>query len=234
MHLIGTIYFKKNVTAFESPSPVTNPLKYFDKERSVQQHDEVWLENIRENIWDHIKFENEIIPSTEALYFHWKSSRWVINMQAHQNSMVLRPITNYGWTVTEGNKVTVIWDSPGKIQAIQERQCLLIKGCRCIAGCMTGRCACKRNKRHAMFERMPVQKLQKHYFNHTGYTRTGWTCPSRQRRQCRPYKEHGSIRRLDGWRWRHNWYRRGWEPMTFSDLYIMLRQVLFCIIYIAW
>ena len=35
----------------------------------------------RQNFWDRIKFENEMIPFTDALYLHWKRSCWIFMWQ---------------------------------------------------------------------------------------------------------------------------------------------------------
>lgn len=127
MRLIGTIYFRKYATAFEVTSPVTHFLTF--ALGSPRQQHEIWLEDIRQNIWDCIKFENEMIPSNEALNLHWQRSCWVIHMwaQADQNTMILQPITDYGWTLTDGSNLTVVWDSPNNIEAIRESE-LTIEG----------------------------------------------------------------------------------------------------------
>ncbi len=148
MQLIGTLYFKKHATGFESSSPATHFLKFATTGTSMLQQHQSWLEDIRQNIWDRVKFENEMIPSNEALYLHWKRSCWVLHMwrQADQNYLVLQPVTNYGWTLTEG-KLCIVWDTPSNLQVIRDRVSLLLRGCKCATGCATGRCGCKRSKR---------------------------------------------------------------------------------------
>ncbi len=46
--------------------------------------------------------------------------------QADKSTMVLQPITNYGWTVTD-DKLSIIWDSPSNLQAIRQRVTLLLR-----------------------------------------------------------------------------------------------------------
>ena len=58
--------------------------------------------------------------------------------------MVLEPITEYGWTLSD-NKLAVLWDTPQYIEAIRQRVRLLLKQCKCVTGCTTKRCSCKRN-----------------------------------------------------------------------------------------
>lgn len=60
----------------------------------------------------------------------------------------LQPITNYGWDVSD-SKLTMVWDTPENTQAIQNRVSLLLKGCKCVTGCTTRRCSCKKNERAA-------------------------------------------------------------------------------------
>ncbi len=148
MRLIGCVYFKKHATAFELPSPATHFLKFAVAGKTTQEQHRDWLQDIRHSIWDRIKFENEMIPSTEALYLHWQRSCWVLQMwrQANQNNLSLTPISSYGWTVTEG-QLSIVWDTTGNIQAIHDRVATLLKGCKCATGCSTGRCGCRKNNR---------------------------------------------------------------------------------------
>ena len=151
LRLIGTVYFKKHVTAFETPSPANHFLNFSSAHTTIQQHHQDWLEDIRQNIADRITFDNDMIPSNEALFYHWKRSCWVLHMwrQADKNNMVLQPITEYGWTLSD-NKLTVVWDTPENVQAIRARVNLLLKGCKCVTGCTSKRCGCKK-KKHTLF-----------------------------------------------------------------------------------
>ena len=49
--------------------------------------------------------------------------------QADKDSMVLQPITKYGWTLRE-TKLTLFWGTPQNKQAIHDRVNLLSKGCK--------------------------------------------------------------------------------------------------------
>ena len=90
-----------------------------------------------------------MLPSTEALFLHWQRSCWVIHMweQADRNTMTLEPITHHGWNITD-EKLTVVWDTPQNIQAVRDRVKLLLRGCKCVTGCTTGRCGCKKMNQH--------------------------------------------------------------------------------------
>lgn len=146
LRLIGTVYFKKHATGFETPSPANHFLKFSGTHTTILQQHKDWLEDIRQNVADRSTFDNDMIPSNEALYYHWKRSCWVTHMwrQGDKNNMVLQPITEYGWTLSD-NKLTVLWDTPENMEAIRQRVHLLLKGCKCVTGCTTRRCGCKKN-----------------------------------------------------------------------------------------
>ncbi len=143
VRLIGTIYFKKHATGFDTPSSVTHFRKFSDQ-NSLQQHT-AWLEDIRQNIWDRISFESDMIPSIDALWRHWSRTCWVLHMwhQADQNTMRLEPIAEYGWTI-EGSTLAIDWDSSSNVEAIKQRVMVLTRGCKYKTGCSTARCGCKK------------------------------------------------------------------------------------------
>ena len=85
---------------------------------------------MRENIADRTTFDSSMIPSDQALYFHWKRACWVIHMwsQAESHNMVLEPITEYGWSV-HNDQLRVVWDTDENMAAVRDRvNVLLIKG----------------------------------------------------------------------------------------------------------
>jgi len=80
LRLVGTVYFKKYATAFKMQSPATHFIQFCTATHSIRQQHTAWLEDIRNNIWDRIPFENEMVPSDDALYLHWRRSCWVLHM----------------------------------------------------------------------------------------------------------------------------------------------------------
>ena len=143
--LIGTVYFKKHATAFESSSPESHFKSFLSSSTDVEEQHRNWLEDIRQNSWDRITFEAEMVPSTEALWRHWKRSCWVINMwrQADRNTMQVADITSCGWNVIDGI-LSIDWDSDENQATVNERVLLLTKGYKCKTGCTTGRCGCRK------------------------------------------------------------------------------------------
>lgn len=98
VRLIGSIYFKKNNTGFDDSSPATHFLRYAGSSATGLKGHTQWLEDIRQNSWDRIGYENDMVPSLEALWRHWKRSCWVMDMwrQADQNRIEVKPVTDYG------------------------------------------------------------------------------------------------------------------------------------------
>ena len=131
------------------PSPVILFNKYNNPTTTALEQHCLWLEDIRQNIWDRIQFEDETIPSVDSLYRHWKRACWVIDMwhQSNRNIMELKHLTDFGWII-EGDTLTFDWDSQENFAAVQQRVASLIRGCKCRTGCGTLRCGCKKNGKH--------------------------------------------------------------------------------------
>ena len=141
--LVGTAYFKLHSSSFQCTSPATHFMSLFNKELTVQEHHSKWLESIRQAIWYRVKFENEEIPSDDALMLHWKRSCWIMHMwqQSDQSAMILQPMQNYGWVIKNGI-LSILWDSDINIQTIHDRVDALLSGCKCSTGCSSKRCGC--------------------------------------------------------------------------------------------
>ena len=148
LRLLGTVYFKKHASGFNTQSPSTHFCRFAGPNISLREQHSLWLQDIRENIWHRIKFENQMIPSDDALHYHWLRTCWVSNTwsQADKNHMVLPPLTDYGWNTHNGS-LAIVWDSHSNISEIRERVNILLKGCKCNTGCQTSRCSCRKNKR---------------------------------------------------------------------------------------
>ena len=145
LRLVGTVYFKKHASGFDTPSPPTHFLQFAHADPSVQHKQ--WINDIRQNIADRTTFDTNMVPSTDALYLHWKRACWVLSMwgQADRNTMVLEPITENGWRL-ECTNLCVVWDMEENMQTVRERVCLLLKGCKCVTGCKNRVCGCKKKQ----------------------------------------------------------------------------------------
>ena len=147
LRLVGTIYFKKYNTGFDTSSPFTHFMRFSTEPTTNElQHHNKWIENIRETTWVRTKSEREMVPSNDALMLHWKRSCWVIQMwsQANHAQQVFKPLTGNGWEVQDG-EIKVVWDSEKNIDHVRSRVKILTTGCKCITGCETNRCGCKKN-----------------------------------------------------------------------------------------
>lgn len=148
LRLIGTIYFKKYITAFDYNSPETHFKSLNVTTLSSVGTENVhtkWLEDSRQQIWDRTTSEDEMIPSTDALWRHWLRSCWVMDMwgQADHAALQLAPLTSFGWNLVD-DVLKIEWDSSDNIAMVKERVGSLTKGCKCRSGCGTSRCGCRK------------------------------------------------------------------------------------------
>ena len=143
LRLVGTVYYKKHASAFDFPSPATHFLQFSGSSPLIRHKQ--WIEDVRQNIADRSTFDNDMLPTTEALLLHWKRSCWVLDMwaQANKNTMVLEPITDYGWNLTQ-NKLEVTWDTEENMTKVRQRVSYLLRGCKCITGCKNRVCGCRK------------------------------------------------------------------------------------------
>ena len=132
---------KANKHRFGGTTPEAYFNQFLEPGQTTLQHHQLWLDNIRQCIWDRIQFENEMIPNIDVLYRHWKRVCWVLDLwrQADRNTLLL---SDYGWKVQDGT-LTVDWDCDCNMDAIIERVAGLLKGCGCRTGCQTRQCGCK-------------------------------------------------------------------------------------------
>ena len=78
LRLVGCAYFRisKHKAVF-LPSFLT-PMTLFNSHFvRAEAHHSAWLDAIREKIWLWIRYEEEMLPSYDALQRHWKRSCWV-------------------------------------------------------------------------------------------------------------------------------------------------------------
>ena len=153
LRLLGTVYYKKNATAFATNSPEVHFKTFYtapDAGSLLDVHYK-WLEDIRQAIWDRISTESDMLPSGDALQRHWMRSWWILDMwgQASQNTLQLEDMFSYGWKLVDG-KLAIDWDSAQNITRIQQRVTMLTKGCKCKTGCGSSRCGCRKKGRNCL------------------------------------------------------------------------------------
>lgn len=145
IRLVGCAYFKKHTNAFFGNTPSSLMNSFATTSSSPLEQHRMWLDHLRQTIWDRISSENETIPSLEALQYHWLRSCWVVHMwqQAETSDVVLAPLDGNGWGKEEGT-TNIIWDTPENRQEVKQRVHLLMNGCGCKSGCRSGRCGCQK------------------------------------------------------------------------------------------
>ena len=142
MRLIGCAYFSKHHSTFggiQTPSSLYYSLQQSDT-TEYDTHCK-WLSTIRDAVWQRIYFEDELIPTTDALQCHYKRAVWVINYWRQSTNNIM-DLPNYGY-IKIGEKVIPDWDSEENIQCVKERVNFLLKGCCCKKSkCQTKQCKC--------------------------------------------------------------------------------------------
>ena len=149
LRLIGTLYFKKYSIAFSKNTPQTLFRKHTETSATTLEQHNKWLEDIRQTIWDRTQFEDEMLPSEDALLLHWKRVCWVLDMwrQSNMPIMKLEPMIEHGWYYN-GDELNYEWDSELNIAKIKSRVASMLKGCKCRTGCTTAICGCRKRDQH--------------------------------------------------------------------------------------
>ena len=149
LRLVGCTYFRKHKSAFlpSYTSPITLFNSFSEESGTVSHHHITWLEFLRERIWSKIQYEEEMIPSVEALKRHWMRSCWVVSVwkQATENHITYPSLENNGWKQPDSNTFIIDWDSDENISRIRSTVVLIKKGCGCKTGCITARCKCNKS-----------------------------------------------------------------------------------------
>ena len=148
--LIGCVFFNANrvsLNDFDSPQELFNSFSRY----SVNEQHAMFLDRIRKASWQGT-YEHELLPTLEALEFHWKRSCWVSTVWERSLEAIFDYplITQYGWAVDESGLISVVWDTVENMQKVRENVIFLTKGCGCKSEknkCVTRRCKCFKNGR---------------------------------------------------------------------------------------
>ena len=111
IRLVGCVYFNKHTSAF--PGETRESLNSFSNATlPIDQHKQ-WLDHLQQTIWNRISFEDEMIPSLEALRYHWLRSCWILHLwqQAQCNHMQLAPLHGYNWMRDKDGNFDIYWDT---------------------------------------------------------------------------------------------------------------------------
>ena len=146
VRLIGCAYHQKHTAGFEDNGP--RSLLSRQQGATSEERHTTWLSDIRKVVWSRVEPEEDCPPSWSALRLHWQRVCWVANMwaQANQDQVNVLDPNKYGWR-TDGNAISVVWDTEEHMAAVRSRVMLLTRGCSCKSGCVTRRCKCYRSGR---------------------------------------------------------------------------------------
>lgn len=137
VRLIGTLYFKKHLSAFVALRCVQTPVQLFNSiaGHTTEEKHELWYGNIRGIVSDRICSEEERMPSYTSLWRHWLRSCWVAQMWKHSPKRnvygALPPPEECGWKKGSTANYDFDWDCSNFQTTVQETINFLMKGCSC-------------------------------------------------------------------------------------------------------
>ena len=146
LRLVGTAYFLMHKSSYRgNKSPVN--LYHSCVSTSVETQHIMWLDKIREHVWEQTQDEKYLLPSHTALKMQWLRTVWVIHAweQAGTTPTInqLKP-EEHGWAKGQ-HGYSFQWDTEENIMAVRNRVSKLTNGCRCHKNnCKTKQCGCKK------------------------------------------------------------------------------------------
>ena len=143
--LVGCVFFNANrvsLNDFDTPIELFNS---FSRSSAIDRHT-LFLDKIRKASWQGT-YEHELLPSLDALQFHWKRSCWVSSVwcQSLDAEFDYPQITRCGWEVDNDGKISVTWDTVENMTRVRENIVFLTQGCGCKSEknkCLKGHCKC--------------------------------------------------------------------------------------------
>lgn len=101
LRLVGCVYFKKHKSAFlpSFPTPVTL-FNSVQADSNHQKQHKQWLDLIQDRIWIRTQFEEDMVPSSDALLRHWKRSCCFGSMESSYSQQHRLP-TSWGLRLEE-------------------------------------------------------------------------------------------------------------------------------------
>ena len=137
VRLVGTLYFKKHLSAFVALMCVQTPIQLFISttgQTSEERHQQ-WYGNIRGIVSDRICNEEERMPSYTSLWRHWLRACWVAQMWQNSHKVdvynALPSPEQSGWKRSSTGSYEVDWDCSNFQSTVQETIDFLTKGCSC-------------------------------------------------------------------------------------------------------
>ena len=148
--LILCVYFNANRPCLHN---FTSPVDLFNTVSANNIHDQhiKALDVVRKASWKGV-YEDSLLPSCNALTFHWLRSCWVQTVWSQtQKAIFTYPdISLYGYFVSpENGMVTCQWDTQENMDRIKSNVLYLTRGCACKKNkCTTRLCKCKKENKY--------------------------------------------------------------------------------------
>ncbi len=153
LRLVGTIYFKKHISAMSSIKNVETPQQLFNSVQVLNIKDKhiQWYNTIRSIVSERISDERDRMPSHTSMWRHWLRCCWVGLMwdnSTQQNiEQSLPSPETCGWIRDTDNNFSFDWECSKVKQRVQDTIDFLTRGCSCRKGCGNQRCGCVKNSR---------------------------------------------------------------------------------------
>lgn len=147
--LIGCEFFKTHSALFASKVVDRKPTSLFVNTlgNTLENNISNWLSTIRKTLLSGTPSEDYYLPSEDSLKLHWQRVCAVAQIwqQASKNYIVLPVFDQWGFGFNEDNEIIIKWDSELNFRRTDMLVQLWTKGCKCKAGCISGRCGCRRD-----------------------------------------------------------------------------------------
>ena len=151
VRLVGTVYFKKHIAAFNSLYSYETSEQLFNSTNptlSNEARHQNWLKKIREVVAERITTEEERVPSYTALWRHWLRTCWCTQLwqSSTQEDIYanMQPPEQFGWIHHSDGTYSIDWEDPDVQEKVRGTIDFLLKGCTCKKGCKTNRCKCRK------------------------------------------------------------------------------------------
>lgn len=147
--LVMCVYFMANRACLHDYDSPVELFHSFVADTVLEQHSKA-LDIVRSASWK-VGYEDELLPSDEALRLHWLRSCWVSSVwdSAKTDKFMYPDISKYGFKVSNVEGETVVgveWDTVENMRKIKENVLYLTRGCSCAKSkCLTRQCKCRKN-----------------------------------------------------------------------------------------
>ena len=154
MRLIGTCYFKKHIAAFIATYGHSTPLHLYnsiDNSLPVLERHKVWLQRVRQAVYNRILSEEERVPTYTSLWRHWLRSCWVHQMwqiSTYPDVYSSLPAPEQSGWIKDGYNYIIDWEAADVMEKIKGTIKFLTKGCSCKKGCATNNCGCRKRSNY--------------------------------------------------------------------------------------